>query len=612
MRATVHPGTFPRPRWATSRWRFLPRLVRLLWDVNARTVVVLFLVNAAIGLSATAQVQILRQLVETAGDVVAGTAPLLAGLGWGAALGALTLTQMAGNLAERRVADHFQDVVRGVIEERAYQQAQRMPLEAFEQPAYHDQLQRVRTGMERRFFSTMAFLWRSVSHIATLLSLLVYLGQFSWLLPAVLVIGTTPGVLLRERASRRRYLLERKQTPTERHWGALAGILTGRGAAAELRLFGFGDRLIRQTERLWGGFSRERLQLAAWQARTSGLGEVINALAYFLALVVAVSLLIDRRIDIAMTAALFYAVESFQHSYFGLVWNASIIYNDLRYVEDFFAFVDGPRLDLEVGQHFGMQAPGEVRFEHVCFTYPGAGQPALRDLDLTILPGERIAVVGENGAGKSTLAKLLLGLYRPTSGRITGDGVDLADVAPADWYGRAGAVFQDFQRYQSTLRDNIALGWLAGADDSLIEQAAQRAGVTEFAAELPRGFDTLLGKEFHDGGDLSAGQWQKLAIARAYLRPAALLVLDEPAAALDAKAEAAVYAHFAQMALARTVVLISHRLGSCRLADRILVLHAGQLIEDGSHDALLAAGGRYAELYRMQAAWYRSSASSGD
>ena len=182
------------------------------------------------------------------------------------------------------------------------------------------------------------------------------------------------------------------------------------------------------------------------------------------------------------------------------------------------------------------------------------------------------------------------------------------EIAPADWHRRLGAVFQEFARYQTTIRDNIGFGWIDKPDDAaLVEAAAARSGALELAAAWPHGLDTPLGHEFHDGADLSVGQWQKLAIARAYLRPAELLILDEPASALDARAEAEVYAQFAVMARERTILLISHRLGSCRIADRILVLEHGRLVEAGAHTALLAAGGAYAALYRMQAAWYAPS-----
>ena len=217
----------------------------------------------------------------------------------------------------------------------------------------------------------------------------------------------------------------------------------------------------------------------------------------------------------------------------------------MRYLQDYFEFMDGPRLDLDEGRRLPGQLREGIRLENVSFTYPGGDRPALTNLNLTIRPGERIALVGENGAGKTTLIKLLLGLYRPTAGRILVDGVDLNELAPDDWYRRFGTVFQDFVRYETTVRENIVFGWPEGRDDTrALAATVARSGADEVVAALPDSLDTRLGKEFHAGVDLSVGQWQKLAIARAYFRPADILILDEPASALDAKAEAAVYEHF--------------------------------------------------------------------
>jgi ATP-binding cassette subfamily B protein len=248
--------------------------------------------------------------------------------------------------------------------------------------------------------------------------------------------------------------------------------------------------------------------------------------------------------------------------------------------------------------------PG-IRFENVGFTYPGSQRPALRAIDLHLRSGERIALVGENGAGKTTLARLLLGLYQPTEGRILVDGVDLANLDPADWRHRAAAVFQEFQQYHLTVRENIGFGNLERLHDlAAIERAGRLSGADAVIATLPAGCETPLGKAYEEGMELSLGQWQKLAVARAYLREAELLVLDEPAAALDARAEVEVYRQFRDVSRGKTVLLISHRLGSARLADRILVLDAGRIVEEGSHAELMARRGLYARMLGAQAQWY--------
>jgi ATP-binding cassette subfamily B protein/ATP-binding cassette subfamily C protein len=250
--------------------------------------------------------------------------------------------------------------------------------------------------------------------------------------------------------------------------------------------------------------------------------------------------------------------------------------------------------------------PEVLEIDRVSFRYPGTGEWALRDLSLTIAPGERLGLVGENGAGTSTLVKLLLRLYDPAEGAIRWGGVDLRDMDPADLRGRIGAVFQDFVRYQFTAAENVGLGSPAHvADRPRIAEAARRGGATAVVEALPLGWDTVLGGWFETGHELSAGQWQKLAVARAFMRDEAeLLVFDEPTASIDAAAEHELFQRFQALAADRTAIVISHRFSTVRIADRIAVLHAGRLEELGSHRELVARGGRYAHLFSLQAQGY--------
>jgi ATP-binding cassette subfamily B protein/ATP-binding cassette subfamily C protein len=250
--------------------------------------------------------------------------------------------------------------------------------------------------------------------------------------------------------------------------------------------------------------------------------------------------------------------------------------------------------------------PGTIELDGVSFRYPGTGEWALRDLTLTIAPGEKLGLVGENGAGKSTLVKLLLRLYDPTAGAIRWGGVDLRDMDPAELRGRIGAVFQDFVRYQFTAAENVGLGNPPHVADRVrIAEAARRGGATALVEALPRGWDTVLGGWFEAGHELSAGQWQKLAVSRAFMREdAELLLLDEPTASIDAEAEHELFQRFQALAADRTAIVISHRFSTVRIADRIAVLHAGRLEELGPHRELVARGGRYARLFGLQARGY--------
>ena len=584
----------------------LPRALRVLWDASPAATLAVGVLSAGTGLFAVAEVHVVRRLVETAGHVVAGSAPVADALLWGAAVVALVVAAAAADAVQRLASDRHRERALLIIEEGCYRHVQSVPLERLEDAGHHDRLQRARRGMAHRFEATTNFLWWSVRDGVVLASLLVYLGRVHWLLPLVLALGTTPGLLLRTRFYYLNYTLAREQVPDERRRSAINGLLLGRAAAAEIRLFALGDWLIAASQRLWARLRGERLRLGAREARALVAGDGMNAVTYLAAIVAAVLVLPPGVAAIGIYAALFVAIESFQARYAELANSVSSLYHTLRHVRDYFDFVDEPREDPDAGARLPGPVAREIVFQDVSFTYPGADRPAVAEVNLTIRPGERIALVGENGAGKTTLVKLLMGLYRPTSGRILVDGTDLCELAPADWQRRFGTVFQHYLRFQATVRENVAIGAIGGSsDDPALAAAVACSGADEVAARLPGGLETPLGRDFHEGSELSVGQWQKLAIARAYLRNGEILVLDEPASALDAKAEAEVYRHFAQMAEARTVILISHRLGSCRLAGRILVLRDGRLVEEGSHEELVSSGGTYAELYRMQAAWYR-------
>lgn len=593
-------------RGRVSRWTYLPRLLRLFWTADPLRTAVAVLAYAATGLLVTLEVRLIHQLIDVAQGVVQGSAAFSAGLTWAGAWVGLHVAWLGINAAERVNHERLQERVRGRIEEAVYRKTQALPLEVLDTPEHHDRLRRVRRGMDQRFFSTMSFIWGCVHNGVALVSLLAYLGAFHWLLPLILVAGTTPGVLLYERVNRERFIVQRQQTQDERRFTLLAALLTDRHAAAELRMFGSGRWFIENALELWQRLARERIRLAGRQARVAFLSDTLNAFVYIAGIAFSLAIVALKRGTIGAYAAFFYAVESFQRQYNYLVWSLSTIYDDLRYIKDYFDFTDLPSLDFRSGRRLAGPIRRGIVLENVSFVYPGSKRPALCKINLTIRPGERLALVGLNGAGKSTLVKLLMGLYEPTEGRILVDGVDLRTIARDDWYRRLGAVFQDFNRYETTAYENIAFGWAEQAHRAdLVASAAARSGAAEVLTALPEGLQTHLGKAYRAGVDLSAGQWQRLAIARAYMRAAEILVLDEPAAALDAKAEADVYEHFARMAAGRTVILISHRLGSCRMADRIVVLQDGRVVEEGTHKDLMAQGGPYAAMYRSQAAWYR-------
>ena len=604
------------PQSTPGSWRLLknvPRSVGLLLAADARGTILLAALSIGMGLFPLAEIHAFRRLIESAEQIVEGTAPVQAGLAWGLTLALLAVLHAATQQIREVIERHHQEVLGNFVEERCLQQVQAMPLEWFEHDEHYDLLYQVRRRAVGRLGGTTNFLSLTLVDSVTCTSLLIYLAQFHWGLALLLAVGTTPGVLLRERLLREKHLMDRAQAPGERRFGVFTGLLIRRDSAAEVRLFGLGQWLLAQADYLRKLLHEERLHLAAREARRMMLAGSMNGVVHIAAVGISVGLLVSGHISIGAAAALFAAIESFQIAYSDLLWTGSLHYNNLRYLQDYFDLMESPQIDLNAGRKLNQPITNSIILDNLSFTYPGAERPALSNLNLELRPGERIALVGENGAGKTTFVKLLMGLYRPTSGLILVDGVDLADIAPAAWHRKFGTVFQSFLRYQTTVEENITFGWLEGAEDrDHLQSVLTRSGAHEVAAALPQGLETPLGKEYHEGLELSVGQWQKLAIARAYFRPAEILILDEPASALDAKAEAAVYAHFADLAQERTAILISHRLASCQIADRILVLRDGRLVEQGTHDELIASGGEYADLYRLQAAAYRESAAFGE
>jgi ATP-binding cassette subfamily B protein len=283
------------------------------------------------------------------------------------------------------------------------------------------------------------------------------------------------------------------------------------------------------------------------------------------------------------------------------------MYEDRLYLSTLYEYLETPVPAPRAGLKQGPAPADGLRFEHVSFTYPDATRPALADVSLHLPPGASLALVGENGSGKTTLIKLLSRLYEPTAGRILLDGLDLRDWDEASLRARIGVIFQDFARYQMLVGENIGAGdEPAFEDEARWREAASKGRAAEFVADLPAGYRTQLGKWFKDGRELSGGQWQKIALSRAFMRTAAdILVLDEPTAAMDAKAEAEVFAHFRELARGRMAILISHRFSTVRMADEIAVIAEGRIVERGSHAELMAREGHYAKLFTLQAQGYR-------
>jgi ATP-binding cassette subfamily B protein len=488
-----------------------------------------------------------------------------------------------------------------------------LDLEQFENAEIYDKLERARRQTVGRI-GLFTLVLGSIQDAITLVTLSVALAVYvPWLL-LLLVVAVLPSLLGETHFASLGYSLLYSWTPERRQLDYLRYIGASDVSAKELKLFGLSDFLVGRYDRLSRDFYEANKSLAVRRSLVSSLLAAVGTLGYYGAYAVIIYLTVTGYRSPAgpfTIGVLTFLAGSFRQSrdlIQRVLLSMSQIYEQALYLDDLFSFL---ALEARIRPRPGaLPVPVPIRtgftFEGVGFRYPGAEGWAVRGLNFALAPGERLALVGENGAGKTTLVKLLARLYDPTEGRILLDGVDLREYDIDSLRRNVGVIFQDFVRYDFVLKENIAVGDINRRENEpLIESAAQRSLADTVASRLPGRYGQMLGKRFEGGVDLSGGEWQKVALARAYMRDAQLLILDEPTAALDARAEYEVFLRFAELTQGRMAVLISHRFSTVRMAERILVLRGGELVEQGTHEALVGQGGLYAELFQLQAAGYR-------
>jgi ATP-binding cassette subfamily B protein len=485
-----------------------------------------------------------------------------------------------------------------------------LELAQFEDSEFYDKLTRARREASSRPLSLVNRTFGLAQNLVSLVSYGVLLVQFSPWAVAVLIVAGLPSFIAETKFSDEAFSLFRWRSPDTRKQIYLETVLAREDNVKEVKLFGLGPLLLQRYRDIFARlYTRDRSLAIRRDSWGFVLGLIGTAALYGAYAWIAMAAVLAR-ITLGQMTMYLMLFRQGQSAVSAILSAIGGMYEDNLYLSTLYEYLETPvpepRARTGEGLPRGPHPNDGVRFENVSFTYPGAERPALIDIDLHIRPGESLALVGENGSGKTTLIKLLTRLYRPDSGRILLDGLDLAEWDQDALRRRIGVIFQDFARYQFLVGENIGVGDVRHFEDPARWAEAARKGMADrIVAELPRGYETQLGKWFKGGMELSGGQWQKIALARAFMRTEAdILVLDEPTAAMDAAAEATIFEHFRKLTENRIAILISHRFSTVRMASQIVVIEGGRIIERGSHRDLIALDGHYARLFSLQAAGY--------
>ncbi len=598
-----HPDVRLRPRELAG---LLGMALRLVWRASPRETALLLATQVASGLVLPAQVlagKLALDAILEASRTGAGMGGALPAVG--TALAAMTAGQMLTVAAAHR---------QRLLPELAAQSAQQMlagqavalDLAALETPAFHDRLVRAQHDAAFRPANMVSELARIVSSTVAVIGLAALLFTVHPLLVAGLVVGALPLSWASLTAGRAYYRHAVIRTPRRRFISYLQALMTMLDSAKETRAFNLGPHLLAEHRRLFDEEMEDLRAVIGDRLRHGVLATLVSSLVNAGGVLLVLWLHFSQRISLAEAVAAAGALLLMVPRVNALVGAIGQLHENGLFVEDLWSFLEIEPQQLRSVSTQPVPATFEtIRVEDLTFRYPNEPAPVLDRISLEIRLGETVAVVGENGAGKTTLAKLLCRLYDPESGTINWDGRDLRTCDPDELRARIAVIFQDFVRYELAARENIGFGDIAAmGDDAAIAGAAHSAGAAQFIAGLPDGYDTRLGRRFHRGHDLSIGQWQRLALARAFFRDAPLVIMDEPTASLDARAESELFATMRSLFHDRAVLLISHRFSSVRMADRIYVLRDGVIAESGTHDELIALDGLYAELFGLQAAAY--------
>ena len=591
-----------------SALRNVPAVLKIVWDSGPGVVVFGLVSRLFASLMPVGLLWITKMIIDRIVHAVSTHQPVARGFWW---LVVAEFSLAVLNSVLLRTIDYSDsllgDKYTRYISIRVMNHAASLDLIAYEDPVFYDRLERARVQATDRLVMIQQ-IGRLVQQAITTVTLSVTIMLFSPWLMLLLVAGVVPAFLGESHFAFLGYAKNFRQTPMRRQLDYLRILAGSKEAAKELKLFGLKDFLRERFTRLSDTIYDENVGLSRRKLIAGALLSTIGTMGYYSAYVFVIWRTIAGALSIGTLTLLAGAIQQASSNIEQIFSTFAGIGDQALFLTDLLAFFEmKPTIRSKPN---ALPAPRPivrgVEFRNVSFSYPGNTRRVLDRINFQLHTNERLALIGENGQGKTTIVKLITRLYDPTEGEILLDGVDLRDYDLEDLHREIGVIFQDFMRYEMTARENIAIGRIAEIDNlDMLKTAAHKSMADETIARLSDGYDQVLGRRFEQGVDLSGGEWQKVALARAYLRDAQLLILDEPTAALDARSEFEVFHRFAELTAGKMALFISHRFSTVRSADRILVLENGKIAEEGTHDQLARLGGRYAEMFEMQASSYR-------
>ncbi len=592
-------------RVITSTWS---RVLALIWKTNPWYVTWLLVFTFFGGLIPSLQIQVTSQIIQNAAEAIQQGSPtqlVHLAIFFGLLQGGLMVVSSLLGIGQQQIQSLLQTKLANTIAIQIMEKAIELDVQYFEDDEFYDKLQRANRESSYRPYQIF---WQMVtigSQCVTLISVVIVLLSWNWWLGLLILIAPLPSVVSQIFYGQQGYKIERERTQQYRRLSYFQYLTTNSHSVKEIRLFRLGDLFLGRYKQLYNDFYKVDSDLVKRETRAivpfSMLTNVVSAGAQIYAIGFTIA-----SGHIGLLAGYMQAIAIVQHTLESLLWGVSQLYQNNLFVNNLFEFLDVPANKMIHGKRpVPERLESGIEFRGVSFCYPGTTEMVLEDLNLFLKAGECVALVGHNGAGKTTLVKLLTRLYEPTAGKIFLDGVPLEEYDTQDVRRHISVIFQDFVHYEMPVRENVGFGYVEELDnDDRIRLATTQSGAASFIEDLPQQYETTLGRMFEKGQELSIGQWQKMALARAFMRRAPVVVLDEPTSSIDAESESEIFGQLQHIAAGATTLLIAHRFSTVRMADRIIVIKQGKIIEDGTHEALMSVDGTYAHLFRLQAAGY--------